>query len=593
MTAPSPTQLASTVPSYAITVNGSPLDSSIQVVSIETWHGVNKLPRARLVISDGSAADETFPISEGSTLIPGVTIAIQLGYGSSLTTVFSGVIHRHGLEFNANGPSRLVIEATDQAMAMTIARSNAIFENTTDSDVCSKLIGSVSGLTAKVTSTSTQHEAIVQYYASDWDLMVTRAEASGMVVMVDAGTVTVAPPDTSSSAVLLLTFGESLLEFRGHMDAATQISSSAIQSFAWDPGAQALVQSSGASASVSTPGNISSSTLAGVFDVSTYLQQSSGALVQDELTAWSSAELLKSELSKIRGEARFQGSALAKQGTMVTLAGLGARFNGDAFVSAVHHRLAEGLWITTVEIGLSPNWFAATAPNVAAPGASGQLPPVNNLQSGVVKQIDSDPDGEYRVLVTLPLLQATDDGALWARFGSFYASNGIGSNFYPEIGDEVVIAFLNGDPRYPVILGSLYSKANPPPYPPTASGGDAAPNNTKSFMTKSKLHIDFVEDAKQILVKTPGNQSVDVNDQAKSITITDMNGNSITLDESGIAIKSAKQITISAGTTYSESAGSSFSISATGALSVSTDATADIKSTGPMTIKGATVALNP
>jgi len=592
MTAPSPVQLATAPPSWTITANGSALDTSYQIVSIETWHGVNKLPRARLVISDGSAAGEGFPISEGSTLIPGVALSIALGYGSSATTVFSGVIQRQGLEFSANGPSRLVVEATDKAMAMTLARGNAIFENMTDSAVCSQLISSVSGLTPDVTSTSTQHAAIVQYYASAWDLMVIRAQTNGMVVTVDAGTVTVAPPNTSTSPVLALTFGESLLEFRGHMDAATQIAASAIQSFAWDPATQALAQSSGASASVTTPGNISSATLAKVFDVSQYLQQSSGALQAAELTDWSSAELLKTQLAKIRGEARFQGSALVKPGTLVTLAGLGERFNGNAWVSAVNHRLAEGLWITSIEIGLSPNWFAASAPDVAAPGASGQLPPVNNLQSGVVKQIDSDPDGEFRVLVTLPLLQATSEAAVWARFGSFYASNGIGSNFYPEIGDEVVIAFLNGDPRYPVVMGSLYSKLNPPPYPPTA-GGSAAPNNTKSFMTKSKLHIDFVEDAKQILIKTPGNQSVDVNDQAKSITITDMNGNSITLDESGIAIKSAKQITMSAGTDISASASSNVSITAQASLTASANATAELKASGMMTVKGATVALNP
>ena len=130
----------------------------------------------------------------------------------------------------------------------------------------------------------------------------------------------------------------------------------------------------------------------------------------------------------------------------VTLAGLGARFNGNAYVSGVHHRLSEGLWRTTAEIGLSPAWFAAAAPNVSAPGASGQLPPIANLQTGIVKQIDQDPDGEFRVLVTLPLLQAAGGLGVWARFGAFYASNGVGVNFYPEIGDEAVVAFMNGAP---------------------------------------------------------------------------------------------------------------------------------------------------
>jgi Rhs element Vgr protein len=585
MAAPSPTQLANVIPTWAISANGDPLDSSIQVVSIDVWTGVNRLPRARLVITDGSAADETFPISETAALIPGAPLTIALGYGSTQTQIFSGVIQRHGLEANVNSPSLLVVEATDKAMAMTLARNNAVFQKTTDSALCTKLIGNVSGLTAKVSSTSVQHEAIVQYYATDWDLMVMRAEASGMVVMVADATVTVAAPKTSTSPVLSLTWGQDILDFKGEIDAATQLNPSAIQSFAWDPGTQKLLQSSTPSSSVSTPGNLSSSTLAGVFGVTSYNQQSSGALLDSELTDWSSAELLKSQLAKLRGEVRFAGSALAVTGCMVTLAGLGARFNGNAWVSGVHHHLEGGWWRTTCELGLAPGWFAASAAQITAPGASGQLPPANNIMVGTVKQIHEDPDGEFRVLVTLPLLQATD--GVWARFGSYYASNKVGSDFYPEIGDEVIVAFLSGDPRYPVILGSLYSKANPPPYTPDDK------NSIKSLWTKSGMHIDFVETDPSILITTPKKQNIKIDDKNKNIVVTDVTGNTITMSESGIKIDSPKDITISATGSISMSAGTSFDIKAGTALSTKASTSTQVNCDGPIQIKGITVALNP
>jgi Rhs element Vgr protein len=585
MATPSPALAANTIPTWEIKANGSALDSTIQIVSIDVWTGVNRLPRARLVMSDGSAADETFPISESSSLIPGVALTIALGYGSTQTQVFSGVIQRHGLEVDVNGPSRLVVEATDKALAMTLARNNAVFQNITDSALCSKLIGNVSGLTPKVSSTSVTHEAIVQYYATDWDLMVMRAEASGMVVIVSDATVTVAAPNTSASAVLSLTWGTDILDFTGELDAATQLNASAIKSFAWDPGTQKLLQSSTASTSVSTPGNLSSSTLAGVFGVTNYYQQSSGALLNTELTDWSSAELLKSQLAKLRGEVRFAGSALAVTGCMVTLAGLGARFNGDAWVSGVHHHLEGGWWRTTCELGLAPGWFAASAAQITAPGASGQLPPANNIMVGTVKQIHEDPDGEFRVLVTLPLLQATD--GVWARFGSYYASNKVGSDFYPEIGDEVIVAFLSGDPRYPVILGSLYSKSNPPPYTPDDK------NSIKSLWTKSGMHIDFVETDPSILITTPAKQNIKIDDKGKSIVVTDVTGNTITMDTGGIKIDSPKDITISATGSISMSAGTSFDIKAGTSLSTKASTTTQVNCDGPIQIKGATVALNP
>ena len=277
-------------------------------------------------------------------------------------------------------------------------------------------------------------------------------------------------------------------------------------------------------------------------------------------------------------------------GKLVALAGLGSRFNGNAYVSGVHHNYTSGRWRTTCELGLSASWFAATAPQVAAPGAAGQLPPINNLQSGLVKQINKDPDGEYRVLITLPLLQAS--GAVWARFGSFYASNGVGANFYPEIGDEVVVAFLNGDPRYPVILGSLYSAKNIPPYPPT-DGDSPAPNDIKSFMTKSKLHINFTESTGEILLKTPKNQSISINDEKGSITLTDKNGNTLTMDSGGIALKSATDIKLTATGSITLKADSAITLTADTSLTATGSASAKLNSDGPIQVKGATVALNP
>ncbi|MCW2247936.1 Rhs element Vgr protein [Azospirillum fermentarium] len=600
MTAPSPVQLSGALVSFTITANGSALDSSWQVVSIDVWHGVNKLPKARLVITDGDAATGTFPISESSTLIPGATLTIGLGYDGSETTVFSGIIYRQGLEIGENTASRLVVEATDKAMAMTLARGNAIYENITDSALITKLITGA-GLTASVTATSATQPTVVQYYASAWDLMVIRAQLNGMMVMADAGKVTVAPPDTSQSPVLTVTFGDSILDFQADMDAATQYSASAIQSYAWDPATQALAKSGAAATSVSAPGNISSADLAKVFGITQFLQQTGGTLGTADLTAWSSADLTKNTLAKNRGQVSFQGSALAKTGAMITLAGLGGRFNGDYVIGAVHHSVTGGFWRTTVEAGLSPDWFSATTPDIPAPGASGQLPPGPNLQTGLVQKIATDPDGEFRVYVTLPLLQAQGSLGVWARLGSFYAYNGIGAEFYPEVGSEVVVAFMNGDPRFAVIVGSLYSKKNPPPVTP------AAENNQKSIVTRAKLRLDFFEDKKAVEISTPGGQSVRLDDDAKSITVKDMNGNTVTLDGSGVTVKSKSNISLSAGGNVTVSADGNLSLSANGTVSVkgatikqTADASfsaqgsaeAKLTSSGIVTVQGALVKIN-
>lgn len=599
MSAPSPTQLAGSYVAIKISANGQPLDSSYQVIAIDLWTGINKLPKARLVIADGSPNEATFPISETAALVPGAKLEISLGYDGEETAVFAGLIYQQGIEVVQNGFSRLIVDAADPAMVLTLARKNAIFEQMSDSAVMQQLIEQA-GLSADVSATTPVQASIVQFYCSDWDLLLMRAQMNGMVVTTTDASIKVAPPDTAGAPVLTLAYGDSILDFRGEMDATTQYAAAAIQSFAWDPATQAVSASGRASASVDTPGNIDSETLAKVFGVKQLLQQTGATLATADLTAWSSAELLLSRLAKIRGEVRFQGCALAVPGAMVTLEGLGSRFNGPAYISGVHQQVALGLWTTTIEIGLSPQWFAATAPRIAAPGAAGQLPAAANLQTGLVLKTHADPDGEFRVQVSLPLLQAGALG-LWARLGSFYASNGIGAEFYPEVGDEVVVAFMNGDPRFPIILGSLYSKKNPPPVPPDAT------NNQKAIVTRSKLRVDFFEDAGAIEISTPKKQSVRIDDQAGTVVLKDCNGNTVTMAAGGITIDSASQITLTAKTDITLHAQGRLALTGSAGVSIAgatIDAKADtsfaaqgnaeakLTSAGMVTVQGSLVKIN-
>jgi type VI secretion system secreted protein VgrG len=78
----------------------------------------------------------------------------------------------------------------------------------------------------------------------------------------------------------------------------------------------------------------------------------------------------------------------------------------------------------------------------------------NAIQIGQVTQIGDDPTGNSRVQVTIP---AVSGAPVWARLSHSYASCPSGAANFPEVGDEVVIALIDGDPFNPVILGSLFS----------------------------------------------------------------------------------------------------------------------------------------
>lgn len=51
----------------------------------------------------------------------------------------------------------------------------------------------------------------------------------------------------------------------------------------------------------------------------------------------------------------------------------------------------------------------------------------------------------------------------WARVLVPYGGGGHGFKAIPEVGDEVVVGFIEGDPKLPIVLGSVYSERNAPP----------------------------------------------------------------------------------------------------------------------------------
>lgn len=52
----------------------------------------------------------------------------------------------------------------------------------------------------------------------------------------------------------------------------------------------------------------------------------------------------------------------------------------------------------------------------------------------------------------------------WVRVAQGWAGQGWGTWFVPRVGMEVVVTFLDGDPDRPLVVGSVYNSANPPPY---------------------------------------------------------------------------------------------------------------------------------
>ncbi len=524
--------------SFSITSGGSPVGDDVRVLSVRVEKFVNKVSSAKIVILDGNSTTGLFDVSSSATFVPGAVIEVQAGYDAAVSSIFKGIVTGQRIIINDLLGSALEVECRDEAIKMTAGRKCLTFSQQTDSDIISSIIGNYSGLTANVTSTETQWPEQVQYYTTDWDFMLARAEINGLIITTIGGTVSVIKPDASTSPVLTIAYGDNLYEFDADLNALTQLPG--VNATAWDYKNQA-VSTATASTQIAGPGNLSPASLAGMVGINEYQLQTSGPLETADLTNWCNAQLIKGEYSKIQGRVTYQGSALADIATYVTLQGLGDRFNGDHFISGITHNLSDGNWITEASLGLSPIWFI-DEPDIMSAPASGLLPGARGLINGTVKQIYEDPDSQYRILVNVPLFDQNGAG-IWARLANFYSTANGGAFFLPEVGDEVVLGFLNEDPRYPVILGSMYSSPSNKPFNTLQPNQN---NTLKAIVSKSGMYVQFDDENIVLTLNTPAKNTVILSDKENQITIQDDNNNSIVMSASGITIKSEKDITIQA-----------------------------------------------
>ncbi|WPQ62260.1 type VI secretion system tip protein VgrG [Chitinophaga sancti] len=560
------------VATYTLLVDGTAVSPDYQILSITVTKEINRIPMARIILRDGEAADKTFAISDEDLFVPGKSMVIRIGRDGDNQQVFKGIITRHAIKIKENGNGELHIECRDDAMRMTLGRHSRYFEQVKDSEVYDDLISKY-GLSSDTQATTLTHKELVQHHLSDWDFMLLRAEANSMLVNVDDGKVTIKKPDTSAAPVLQVSYGSSVLEFEADIDARRQWKNVAARS--WDYSNQQVFQADTDSVSFSEHGNLSGQDLSAAMKQLPFELHHSGHRLEQELQDWVNGTMLKSRMSKIRGRARFSGFSTIKPGDMVKLDGVGNRFKGNAFVTAVRQELGKGMWDTHIQFGLDPTPYAFVHNDMNDAPAAGLAGGISGLQIGVVVQLENDPDGQDRILVRIPMID-NDAQGIWTRVASLDAGKDRGAFFRPEIGDEVIVGFINDDPRDAVVLGMLHSSAKPAPI----KAQDA--NNEKGFTTRSKMHISFNDDTKTISIDTPAGNKIVLDEAGQQITITDQNSNKVTMDSQGVSMESPMDIKLKAGGNLSLEAAASLSIKA---ASLSMQASADAQISGGASTK--------
>ena len=560
--------------------DGAAVGREHQLLAVSVTKAVNRISSARLVYLDGSASASDFPLSNGATFVPGKTIEILGGAGNGTVSLFKGLVIHQAIKVRDNTAPELVVECRHRAGKLTIGRKNAHYFDQTDSDIIAALLANAE-IPGDVESSATTHAQQVQYRSTDWDFLLARAEANGKLVFTNDDKVTVKAPSVVGSPVCRLHFGATILELDAEIDARLQFG--ALKALTWDPGQQNVLEIEAADPGVPGPGNLSSDDLAAVMALDSQ-RLLHASLSEAEAKAWADAAWLKSKLSKVSGRIKCEGIGAVNPGDLVTLSGVGDRFSGDVLVTGVRQEfdLVQG-WKTHVQFGGVDRW-AAEADAVSAPKAGALIPAVSGLQIGKVVS-NEDPTGEHRVRVRLPLVDNAGDG-VWARVATLDAGDDRGFFFRPEVGDEVVVGFLDDDPRQAVILGMLHSSAKAPPL----TGSDD--NHEKVYQSRSKMRLYFNDEKKLLHLETPAGNRIALNEDAQAVKIEDQNGNTIEMTQDGIKIASSKAIELKAGTEVKMESGTAFSAKGGTDLKLEGASAAELSSAATTKVKGGMVQIN-
>jgi len=524
-----------------ISSNGATMDPSYQLLSVSVQREVNRIPHAELTLRDGDASRRKFDISDTTFFEPGSEIEIKLrDVGNTDESVFKGRVMRHSLEADRNG-SRLAVGLKDAAVKLTGTRHSVVYSGQKDSEIIKKILGDSNIKAGTIADATSNDGQVVQYACTDWDFIVSRADAHGYCVSIDDGELSVKDLSVSGSPVKRFDWGISEI-FELEFDADAHHQFAAVESQAWDLKNLQLTSPSAAKSVSSTQGNLNAAKIAQDIGFGKRLLISPVPLETAELQVWADGTLAKSRAAMLRGRLSVPGTTGLKLLDVIEFDGCGERFKGKALVTGLGHRVNQNGWVTDVQFGVSPQPYSATEAIIDAP-AAGLIPGLLGLQIGLITDSGDDPEKEFRVKVTLPGV-TTGDASVWARLCAPDAGNQRGYFFRPEVGDEVVVGFLNNDPRHPVVLGSLYGSKNAPP---DDLNKDLDKNKLKGIVTRKGTTISFLDDDKSaVFIQTPGKNKILLDDDAKAIKLTDQNGNTLTMDENGIEMKSAKNFTIDA-----------------------------------------------
>jgi len=521
--------------------------------------------------------------------------------GGSPETLIKGEVTGFEAEYGATR-LRTVLRGYDMSHRLHRGRRTETYKNVTDSDIARTVASRASLTVGKIDSTSGTHDHVSQANQSDWDFLKSRAREIGYELAMEDGKFNFRKPIQASAAPqngtyqnhsdpLQLVFGDDLIEFRPRVTSAEQVNDVKVRG--WDPVQKQTVIGSANAATVTTDSlRDNPASLANKFGGPTFTAVNRPLAQQAQVdgAAGSIAELISSAFAEADGLAN--GNPKLKAGATVSVGVVGDKFSGKYTLTSARHVFGEQGYRTHFAIsGRQDRSLLGLASLGASNGhASAGGQPINGVVVAIVTD-NNDPNNTARVKLKFPWLDDSYESD-WARLAQLGAGPNSGAVWIPEVNDEVLVAFENGDIRRPYVVGNLYNGVDTP------NEGSGLFDNGKvkrrGFISRMGHKFIFFDDANKsgvAFISSDGNLKISLNETNSEIHISSQgkvhveSQQDMTLESQGNLKLSAQQgITLEAQSNLSLKGGSGATLDGGPQL--------EVKASGQLKVSGAMVDVN-
>jgi phage protein D/phage baseplate assembly protein gpV len=560
-------------PTFTVRIAGAELTereaNAVHEIKITDWL---RLPDV-CTVAVGYQADETrgFADLDGSAFKVGAELEVKLGSTEETTTqtLFKGEIVTVEPTFQA-GHVAMVVRAYDRSHRMMRSRKQRTFLNQTISDIVKK-VAADSGIRVSGASSGAPLDFVLQHNETDWDFVWRLAKRIGFEFICDDTQAEFKKPNPNAESVSL-TYPDDLYEFRPRLTAVQQVEKVIVRGF--DLKAKKSVTRTKTTPEQVTSAGIQRSEMVKAFPGASLEIAGQSFNKSEEADSMAQAALDQLANAYLAAEGACFGDPRIKAGVKLEVKGIGSKYSGTYRVAkAVHSISGGGGYTTTFSNSVGEHTLLGQTG-----GGNGGPASIDSIVVAVVTN-NNDPDKLGRVRVKFPSL--TEQESFWAPVLLPAAGKERGISMLPVPDEQVLVAFENGDPSFPYVLGSVFNGKDKP--------GDEMAVADGSFAMKSD-HKALIAAQEDIKLRTEkGKWIIEVNSGEITETVKSPGNYTGTFDgkwnvtaSQAITVESKQGVTIKA---------PSITLEAQGSLSLK-GATVTVEAQSQLQLKGAQVSVN-